>query len=364
MKFSKSQELIDYINELENIYELNLSISDILSAVMGNRNITKKDEINALVNSSNYSEKEILLSKISEYLDIDLSFEDNQYIFDEHIAKSITCLDNKQYKDNPYYQAIKIQNIKDGDLELACDQYQAYEVFPYLDMSCSSNYVEINSLGFFKKDFPFIALNYKGVTWMSITPNEIETMKSAISKVSGNVLVFGLGLGYFAFMAANKEEVHKVTVIEKDHKIINLFNKYLLPQFPNAKKITVIRDDALNYLNKNLAYDYAFIDLWHDPIDGIELYLKFKSLERKQNKCQFLYWLESSFTLYLRRCFISLLLESRDNLPENNYAKSKTVDDNIINKYYFATKNLVINNKVDVDNLLSDKSLINLLLDH
>ena len=62
---------------------------------------------------------------------------------------------------------------------------------------------------------------------MSIIPNEIETMKEAIETVKGNVLVYGLGLGYFPYMISLKNDVNKITIIEKEdilfeeYKVIN-----------------------------------------------------------------------------------------------------------------------------------------------
>ena len=60
---------------------------------------------------------------------------------------------------------------------------------------------------------------------MLITPNEIETMKKSISEATGNVLTYGLGLGYYAYMVSMKENVESVTIVEKDKEIIDLFKK-------------------------------------------------------------------------------------------------------------------------------------------
>lgn len=362
MRINQSKELLQYINELIEINNLNLSVSDLLLSLLGNRELANKKEIELLKKSSSCSEKDILLSKIVDYLDIDMSFEDNEEIFERYIASSISEVDINKYQNNPYYRNIKICNIKDKDFELIYDHYQAYEIFPYLDMDVDSNYHEINSLGYFKEDFPFIALNYQGVTWMSITPNEIETMSKALEAIKGSVTVFGLGLGYFAYMALLKEEVKKVIIIEKDPNIVALFKKHLLPQFPNTHKLQIILDDALNYLSKDLSSDYAFIDLWHEPNDGIPLFLKFKKAEKKQSKCKFLYWLESSFYLFLRRCFIALLEEQLNGFKDHNYKKAETINDEIINQYYFKTKNLVISNKAQLSELLSNNILLDLLL--
>lgn len=71
---------------------------------------------------------------------------------------------------------------------------------------------------------------------MSVTPNEIETMRAPIARAHGRVLTFGLGIGYFAFMAASKADVESVTVVEREAAVIRLFTRLLLPQFPCAQK--------------------------------------------------------------------------------------------------------------------------------
>ena len=59
---------------------------------------------------------------------------------------------------------------------------------------------------------------------------------------------------------------------------------------------------------------------------------------------------------------ISLNAEKLENTPESNYLKSDNINDEIINKYYFLTKNFTISSKAQLLELLSDKSLLNLLL--
>ena len=364
MKFTNLHDYQNYLESLLDTNELNLSISDMLSALVGVRDIADKKEIDSLVKSSNYQEKEIFMSKVADYLDFDLSFEDNEEIFTKYIADIIEPLDIDKYLNNPYYQLFKDLKVKDKDYELVIDKYAPYELFAYKDMSTfKGTYIEKNSLGYFKEEYPFLALNHKGVTWMSVTPNEIETMESALKQVKGNIVVFGLGLGYFAFMASLKEDVKHITIVENDKNVISLFNKYIYPKFPHKEKIEIRGMDALEYIKESLKEDYAFVDLWHDPFDGLELFLKFKSVGSKSN-CKFLYWLESSFYLLLKRCMFSLIEEQLEGFNDSNYKVKENINDEIINQYYFATKNLTISSKVDLDNLLSEESLLDLLLHH
>ena len=363
MKFKNNKELRDYITTLLDKNELNLSISDILSSLLGNREITYKKEIELLMNRYHFSSHTVFLGRVAAYLDIDLSVEDNLEIFNQYVTGVIHELDPSKYLNNPYYLAINGVFVKEKDYEIKEDKYTPFEIFAYQDMK-EEDYIEINSLGYFKDEFSFITLNHKGVTWMNITPNEIETMEKAVNEAKGDVLVFGLGLGYFPFMALLKNEVKSVTVIENDKTIIDLFNKHLKPKFPHQEKLNIIYDDANNYLSKDLKADYVFVDLWHNPEDGIEFFLKFKETERKQKGAKFFYWLESSFYLFLRRCMFALIAEQLEGDNPQNYVKAETVEDKIINSCYQQTKNLFVETKEDLDNLLRNRNLVDLLLNH
>ena len=78
MKFKKDENLRKYIDELLNKHELNLSISDILTSIFGNTEITCSKEIELLMNRFHFSSYTVFRSKLVQYLDIDLSIEDNE----------------------------------------------------------------------------------------------------------------------------------------------------------------------------------------------------------------------------------------------------------------------------------------------
>ena len=365
MKFANLDSYKEHLYKILDEHELNLSISDIFSSLINRKDLIKKESVEALVKSTKLSKQDILNNAIINDLDIDLSIDNNEEIFNEYILSCIHPLDEKEYISNPYYQTFKDIDIKEKEYSLAMDIISSYELFAYQDMSTFSNsYIEKNSIGYFENDYRFLSLDKNQVTWMSIIPNEIETMKKSLSDAKGDILVFGLGLGYFPFMAALKDEIKSVTVIENDPQIINLFNKYLFPKFKNKEKIKIIHSDALEVINKQITANYAFVDLWHNPFDGLDLFLKFKAKEKEHQCTKFSYWLESSFYLLLRRCMFSLIEEQIENAPESNYLKAQNAFDKVVNKYYFATKKLSISSKEELDNLLSDKSLIDLLLNH
>ena len=161
---------------------------------------------------------------------------------------------------------------------------------------------QIPQIGFFEEEFKFPAVLENGRIWMTITPNEIETMQEAIENASGHVLAFGLGLGYYAYMVSEKENVESVTVVDCNEDVIQLFQQYILPQFKQAAKIKVINEDAFDFAKKHIGegkYDFVFTDLWHDVSDGIDMYLNMKQYERLSPDTEFMYWIEKSMLCYL-----------------------------------------------------------------
>ena len=134
MKFLLNPELSEYLKSLLEINELNLSTSDIFSAILGNREIINKKEIETLEKSSDHSNREIVLSKLVDYLDIDMDIEDNEEIFNRYVLSCIYKVDMDKYLSNPYYLKFKDLFFKENNYELVIDKYLPYELFAYQDM--------------------------------------------------------------------------------------------------------------------------------------------------------------------------------------------------------------------------------------
>ena len=275
-------------------------------------------------------------------------------------------LDIKNYINNPYINKINKIAINKNNYHLKLNKYKAFELFISDEIEVDNNnyYKEYTNLGYFNKDFTYLSLDYKNDVWMLISPNEINTMNKHIELAHGNILTFGLGLGYFQYMASRKNNVNKIYIIEKDTTIIDIFNKEILPQFENKNKIIIIQDDAFNFINNNMnniEFDYAFIDLYHNPNDGLEFYLAFKAIENKYKNATFSYWLDTSLIALVRRIMISLLIEQYERLPSKYYNKEENIEDTLINYFYYKTKELTINSFKEILDLITDESLNNLL---
>lgn len=226
--------------------------------------------------------------------------EDDQVISD-YFRDSVKALHTADYKDNAYLRSIRFPEAASVHWRFTHYAYKPYEAFIRDDIDIDPYLREVPQVGYFRERFSYPAVEQDGREWMAVKPSEIATMAPALTKISGSVVTFGLGLGYFAFMASEKPEVSEVDVVERDPEVIDLFTRYILPQFPNRHKVQILKSDAFDFLQSRMLrkeYDYAFVDLWHDTSDGLELYVRAKSEESKLKasgvRTEFLYWVERS----------------------------------------------------------------------
>ena len=324
-----------------------------LNVAFSYTDIISKDEIYQYIKEG-YKENEAIVDILYDFYKLDRHNDDNNAIMDEFFLKRTKWLSTLDYADNLYAKTIKDEG-RYGKYALKSIQYEPYQLFPYDEITIGEDYKEYSAIGFFNKPFSYLALTEGNNIWMSLNPNEIETMKPFIEKGKGNVLVLGLGMGYIPFMLASKKEVKSITIVEKDEEIIKLFNKLIYPLFINKEKINIIKDDAIEYVKHHQMYDYIFADLWHSPEDGLPLFMKLKRINSKID-C----WLETSLIALLRRCMMTLIEELINGSSEDDYKFARTITDRVINDFYKKTKNIVINDANDLHKLLSDKSLLDL----
>lgn len=224
----------------------------------------------------------------------------HKLLFNDYFLPAVKELDAKDFKDDLYLKTIKFPVKKFKNWELKFSSYEPCEAFVYDEPVLTSDFREYPQIGFFRQEFSFPAVFQDGREWMAVKPNEIFTMQLPIENAHGNVLTFGLGLGYFAFLASMKKSIKTVTVVEKNADIIELFSSEILPQFPQKEKIRIIAGDAFEFSKDLKDYDYVFSDIWHDASDGLRQYLKLKNLHSKFPDITFDYWIEKSLLSNLR----------------------------------------------------------------
>jgi len=241
-------------------------------------------------------------------LDPEASSED-RFLEEMYLRPGLRRMDPARYLSNPYYRQIQIPEAAAGGWQLAWQLYQPYELFLRDDLILTDDLRQIPALGYFAEPFRYPSVLQDGREWMSIKPSEIESSQAAIDGAFGRVVTFGLGLGYFAFMASEKPSVSSVTVVELDPAVISLFEKHLLPQFSHRDKITLIQADAFDYLEhsmSNTSPDFVFMDIWHDIADGLDLFIRARPYESRFPSTRFTYWIDRSL-----KCALVDYLENR-----------------------------------------------------
>lgn len=270
----------------------------------------------------------------------------------------IVSLTPESYLANPYYQQVHPQIATRGNWTLCYDEYKPNEPFVYDEISAKPPYFdETTRFGYFPTGFPFLAVKEDETTWMSVTPHEINTMAASILSARGEVLTYGLGLAYFPFMCVRRDEVAHVTIVERDEKAISLFEHLLLPFFPHQEKIRVVKDDAFHYAKKAPHFDYAFVDLWHLPEDGLPLYLQMRRYEARDPHCVFSYWVEPSLLSLLRRALIILIQEEIAGATDEDYDFAATPSDELINRLHRLYKKKEFHSFQELSLFLAEPSL-------
>ena len=340
IKLNKNnKEKLDKILETK---EANIVISDMLlhffEEDLSNYKIhNERDFLEAFMNTCGFDKKN----------------QNDVVIATKYIGENLKQIDQNIVTENPYFKTVKPSLKKYGNYKLALDHFYPYQGFSYSDIIVDENdsYIEKYCIGYFDKKVNVLALSYKNDIWMNISPNEIITMQPSIDEAFGNVLVLGLGLGYYPFMVSLKSQVSSITVVEKDENIIKIFKDNIYKYFPYKNKIKIVHADAFDYIKTHLDFDYCFVDLWHNPIDGLPLYLEFKKHENKNTK--YAYWLEAGIKAMYRRCVLIVLEELLNGSTDNDYKKANNEIDKIINKIYFDNKQKTINCFEEIESLIN-----------
>jgi SAM-dependent methyltransferase len=253
----------------------------------------------------------------------------------QYFIPSLRKLDPAIYENDAYAKTVKFPSITHGKWELCQHSYAPYEPFVRTHPVVTRELCEIPQLGYFDVEFPFPAILENGIEWMTITPNEVETMREPIAKCRGRVLTLGLGLGYFAFHASEKDEVERVVVVERSRDVIEIFKTYLLPQLPHGDKIEIVEADAFEYMQKEMPrgkFDYVFADLWHDASDGLEMYRKLKKHEILAPSTEFDYWIEPSLLSLLRHIIYRRITDENEPLNLGGLPPETVLTDDFLRK--------------------------------
>ena len=127
-----------------------------------------------------------------------------------------------------------------------------------------------------------VLVNEDREPWMSLTPNEVLTLRGSVRRTKGNVGMAGLGLGWVARKVLQRSKVKHLTIHEIDQNVIDQFGKSLVEDF--GDRVKIVHGNA--YEADWSSYDVSLWDIWRD-YGGASWDSKYKKIRdsiQKDNK--------------------------------------------------------------------------------
>lgn len=258
------------------------------------------EEVHALAQDCGISLNEAYMALLAAHCGLDTSRPEDARLYRAYFPRMLREHSPNTYRDDAYMQAVRPSGGECGSVDLVEETLQPMELFVADDFVTDAQGRVYPQLGWFSGEFSFPAIREDGRVWMTVTPNEINTIQPAVQQTRGKVLTYGLGLGYYTYHALLRPDVSSVTVVEKNPQVIDVFCRLLLPFFPRQGDLRIIEADAFDYAEHIMPqerYDTVFTDLWHDVADGLPLYRRMKALECPGPR--FLYWIEKTLRCYM-----------------------------------------------------------------
>lgn len=258
--------------------ELNIAIKNLICSM-----VDMNDYITTILN---YTEKILTPQKEKELIKIlkkyNIPHEDLKY-------------DSKVLTENPYFENIKLDSVDTDTVNYEISTIKKRTLISMNFHKPIGKYLfHYHPIGYFETDIDMPVLKECNKVWMSPAISEIESMGDGIEKGHGKCLTMGLGIGVLPYLWLLKDEVESVTIVEFNQDVIDLFEKYIKPQFRTDKKLEIIHGDAFDYYNEEFLnqFDYVYVDFWESSGDGLKLYTRL--MKKKINLPHVDFWVEDS----------------------------------------------------------------------
>lgn len=280
----------------------------------------------------------------------------HEFIGDKSTWPSL-FLSTEKFKLNPYYQAIPLTPSKEHGVSIQQMTFVSNRLFNVQSVIDDPHRSLNDSMVLRALDQPLTTniLMHHGQVWMMNVPSESLTIDPIAKKVSGKVLTFGLGIGYFAFMASLNKKVTSIDIVEQDQGVIDYFSQLILPYFPKGAKITVHQGDAKEWMKKPLDdFDHIFVDTYQNETDGFDWWIKGCENIKKEHELLH-YWIEPSITRIMRVAMVAVLSNQKgrfDKMTQRCIEKIRS---------YYQTHDLECKNIEDIKNVLYDHQLYRII---
>lgn len=352
MKINMKESLVSKFIETKN---LNILIANIYNSYFNEC----RQNVDEFIVSRHSDKNNAIYYAWLEALEIDPDDFEFLQLSKQYHLDEIKELNIDEFNKNPFLTNIMASIHSSSKWNVQLKEYSPYECFLYdsLEIKETSFYKEITKLGYFKKPFTYIEATNKNNDIIDINPLEINVVAKELVLLKGNILSYGLGLGYFTYIASLKGDITSVTTLEEDESLIELFNENVSSFIPNTK-ITIIKDNLFNHLNDSSnKYDFAYINLSNDINKALKEYIAIKKIENSHKDITFFYHNENEILALLRRYLIILFEENLEGFTKKDYVKGKTFEDKLINSLFASIENETFTTRSSIDKVLSNESL-------
>lgn len=333
--------------------------------------IEQNDSINAFIKELAVSivDNNKLKTMIANMSERVISYKEEEELLKEYRKYGINLqtlkYDVSELLNNPYYKNIKLNNVKLKDIGYVNKVLQSRKCLTMSYVKYTGRLLECYcDLGYFNKAVNIPILTENDNVWMSSTISEHRSMEEHVNKANGNVLTFGLGIGYYPYMCLLKDNVESITIIEVNQDIIDMFNKYILPQFKTDKKVEIIKGDMYDYYNREFMsnFNYIFVDTWDSNEDGLVHYKKLMKTGIREANIG--YWIEDSIientkmlmAIYLKAIATNTFVEVLNKFDGINYEDLKRIHK------YFRGIDKTVTDPQDILNYIHDIDTIRNIL--
>lgn len=275
--------------------------------------------------------------------------------------------DSKIITENQYYKDVKLDNVLSDTVRYEKATIKKRTLMNMNFHKSMGKYLfHYHPIGYFDIDvhLPVLKEGYSKV-WMSPAISELESMRDGIKKGHGKCMTMGLGIGVLPYLWLLKDEVESVTIVEFNKDVIDLFDKYIRPQFKTDKKLKIIHGDAFDYYNEEFLnqFDYVYVDFWESTEDGLIFYTKL--MEKKINLPHIDYWIEDSILYDLKYIVAPYLYTIYEGKSIMDFISSIEGDSKILAKKtnkYFKTRNDVIKTEDELLSIIHGKDVLREIL--
>ncbi|SHI00485.1 hypothetical protein [Desulfosporosinus lacus] len=326
--------------------------------------IAMKNLIRSMVDVSDY------ITTISHYMGMKLTRQKEKDLIEilrkYNVPQEGLKYDLKVLTENPYFKDVKLDSVDSETVNYEKATIKKRTLISTNFHQLMGKYLfHHHPIGYFEADIDLPVLKEGKKIWMSPAISELESMGEGTEKGHGKCLTIGLGIGVLPYLWLLKDEVESVTVVEINQDVIDLFEKYIRPQFRTAKKLEIIHGDAFDYYNEDFLnqFDYVYVDFWESSGDGLGLYTRL--MKKKRDLPHVDFWVEDSmlhnvkyiiapylYAVYEGRCVTDFISSTDGDLKELATKVNR----------YFKTRNDVVRTEDELLSIIHGKDVLREIL--